>query len=699
MAPFAEEIAPNRLWSAEALSPDAAQGVPMQGESLDMMMRRGAAEGRIDVVRASLRRGSAVDSTERNGRTALMNAAMGGHTEVCKLLLDSGGNVNAPAEGGGHPLMYGVRSGKERLVRVLLDSGAAVDARADGGHTALMIAARRGHVRVGETLISRGAIVDSKSDDGWTALMAAASEGHDLMAMMLMSSRASASITDAAGRTAEAIALEAGHATLAAKLAAQAEVEAMNRMELERLTRSAGAGEEQSVEGVPGGRGEQEQSLQQVLSSQDVAATALMVRDAAKRGKTTALGKLLASPAGSNPEIFDGASPETGYTALWLAARESQIVAMEMLAGVGADVNLACTDGRTPLMLAATRSPAALNLLLKAGADWTKVDNAGQTAEFKAMMMAKNKADPERSAAAAETLATLQSWATSASGNSDRETSRTRLRTAQERALAAAELEMKRQTRELQEKKMELKQQEILAFESIKQSMMSGDGGSDGSDGGGGSGDEGEPTIGSGGRGDVAGEQLDHGGEQQEQQEQHDLSSKESLRRRQQYQTRPTATGGGSDGGLLPDTFADMSATVLTLQGLANRWMAELDLARAWTVAALLFPVICLVLRGAGQVASMKTALDRLQAVEEERLTCPICLERYDERYPERMPRVAIGCGHTFCAGCITTMLTTLLGTAANPGHKALTCPTCRHVTEVPRGQSARLPVNFVLLD
>ena len=113
-------------------------------------------------------------------------------------------------------------------------------------------------------------------------------------------------------------------------------------------------------------------------------------------------------------------------------------MAVEMLVGVGADVNLACTDGRTPLMLAATRSPAALNLLLKAGADWTKVDNAGQTAEFKAMMMAKNKADPERSAAAAETLATLQSWAASASGNSDRDTSPTRLRTAQERALATS---------------------------------------------------------------------------------------------------------------------------------------------------------------------------------------------------------------------------------------------------------------------
>jgi hypothetical protein len=58
-----------------------------------------------------------------------------------------------------------------------------------------------------------------------------------------------------------------------------------------------------------------------------------------------------------------------------------------------------------------------------------------------------------------------------------------------------------------------------------------------------------------------------------------------------------------------------------------------------------------------------------------------------------------MGCGHTFCTGCIAMMLQHL--PRHRKGHKSqktLVCPTCREESKVKRGKVESLQKNFALI-
>jgi len=58
------------------------------------------------------------------------------------------------------------------------------------------------------------------------------------------------------------------------------------------------------------------------------------------------------------------------------------------------------------------------------------------------------------------------------------------------------------------------------------------------------------------------------------------------------------------------------------------------------------------------------------------------------------VPRI-LQCGHAACQDCFTLMLRPI---AADGNVKKLPCPTCRKVTEVPRGKASNLLKVFSLL-
>jgi ankyrin repeat protein len=97
--------------------------------------------------------GANINSTDANGKTALMWAAENGHLETAQCLLIARASINT--------------------------------ARADG-MTALMWAAMKGRVAVAEFLVRAGAMIDAARPDGKTALILAKSEGHNAMAKLLV---------------------------------------------------------------------------------------------------------------------------------------------------------------------------------------------------------------------------------------------------------------------------------------------------------------------------------------------------------------------------------------------------------------------------------------------------------------------------------------------------------------------------------
>ena len=74
-----------------------------------------------------------------------------------------------------------------------------------------------------------------------------------------------------------------------------------------------------------------------------------------------------------------------------------------------------------------------------------------------------------------------------------------------------------------------------------------------------------------------------------------------------------------------------------------------------------------------------------------EAASCPICLHLYGDSIAPRM----MGCGHTFCDGCLDEMLRPL---PACGGIKKLSCPKCRTECSVPKGRAAELPANFDIM-
>ena len=76
------------------------------------------------------------------------------------------------------------------------------------------------------------------------------------------------------------------------------------------------------------------------------------------------------------------------------------------------------------------------------------------------------------------------------------------------------------------------------------------------------------------------------------------------------------------------------------------------------------------------------------------RAECPVCLERFDDRCGQRVPRM-LPCGHTACEGCFALMLRPK---RAEGDFKTMECPECRVVTKVLRGKASSLPKNFALL-
>ena len=84
-----------------------------------------------------------------------------------------------------------------------------------------------------------------------------------------------------------------------------------------------------------------------------------------------------------------------------------------------------------------------------------------------------------------------------------------------------------------------------------------------------------------------------------------------------------------------------------------------------------------------------------MKGAEEQRCTCSICLEGFQET-AAKMPR-NMDCGHTFCQGCLELMLVKLPREEKGT-HKTLPCPTCRENTRVPNGKAEQLVKNFLAL-
>jgi len=128
-----------------------------------------------------------VNTTERDGTTALHWAARNDDREVVELLLDAGANPQAVNRYGVFPLHVACINGNADILEMLLRFGADANAALPAGETAIMTCAKTGDVEALQVLLDDGADVNAK--ESWheqTALMWAAAQTHPAAIKLLL---------------------------------------------------------------------------------------------------------------------------------------------------------------------------------------------------------------------------------------------------------------------------------------------------------------------------------------------------------------------------------------------------------------------------------------------------------------------------------------------------------------------------------
>lgn len=129
-----------------------------------------------------------VDAVDRNGHTALMDAAKAGDVAEVSALIDCGANLETRSSKGKTALHYAAAHGRVEVVRLLLSKGAQVDPRDRDGYTPLMLSANYGCDETSELLVDHGADPMAMSYSGTTALGYAQINRHAQTVNILMQS-------------------------------------------------------------------------------------------------------------------------------------------------------------------------------------------------------------------------------------------------------------------------------------------------------------------------------------------------------------------------------------------------------------------------------------------------------------------------------------------------------------------------------
>jgi hypothetical protein len=157
----------------------------------------------FDSARALIILGAEVNKCSPQGICPLLVAAGKGHAEIVGLLISKGANVNSKDKGGNTPLMRAVGGGFLSTAKLLLEHGANVNAKDALSITALMKAwDPPGKVSMTDLLLKAGANIDAVDFNGDTALMYAVRTGRLETVEFLLESGAQAKTKNIMGQTA-----------------------------------------------------------------------------------------------------------------------------------------------------------------------------------------------------------------------------------------------------------------------------------------------------------------------------------------------------------------------------------------------------------------------------------------------------------------------------------------------------------------
>lgn len=185
-----------------------------------------AEQGQLELLKICLEKGVDINITNRQGRTAIINASLNKHYECVSFLINAGADINKQDQTCFNPFLLSCLNNDLTLLRLVLPAKPNLDLLTRFGGVGITPASEKGHVEIVRELLEKTDInVNHTNFVGWTPLLEAivlndGGEKQQQIVKLLLDHGANPHMTDKYGKKPLELAREKGYSEIAELLLA-----------------------------------------------------------------------------------------------------------------------------------------------------------------------------------------------------------------------------------------------------------------------------------------------------------------------------------------------------------------------------------------------------------------------------------------------------------------------------------------------
>ncbi len=185
-----------------------------------------AEQGQLEILKRCLEKGVDINTTNRQGRTAIVNASLNKHYECISFLINAGADINKQDQTCFNPFLLSCLNNDLTLLRIVLPAKPNLDLLTRFGGVGITPASEKGHVEIVRELLEKTDInVNHTNFVGWTPLLEAivlndGGEKQQQIVKLLLDYGANPHMTDKYGKKPLELAREKGYNEIAELLIA-----------------------------------------------------------------------------------------------------------------------------------------------------------------------------------------------------------------------------------------------------------------------------------------------------------------------------------------------------------------------------------------------------------------------------------------------------------------------------------------------